>query len=93
MGSLPEQRTIRFFGRVQGVGFRYTACRTAGGFDVTGYVRNFPDGSVECVVEGTGSEIDAFLESLSERMPGCVDRRTEQSSPPTGRFHEFGVRY
>jgi len=93
MGSSREQRTVRFLGRVQGVGFRYTACRTAGGFAVVGYVRNLPDGSVECVVEGEPAEIDAFLAELAERMGGHIDRREAQSSPASGRFDGFGVRY
>jgi acylphosphatase len=42
-----QQRTVRFSGMVQGVGFRYTACRIAGRYDVTGYVKNLHDGSVE----------------------------------------------
>jgi acylphosphatase len=93
MARTPEQRTVRFFGRVQGVGFRYTACRTAGGFAVTGTVRNLSDGSVECVVEGEPAEIDAFLAELAERMSGYIDRTTRQTSPASGRFDGFGVRY
>jgi acylphosphatase len=88
-----QQRTIRFHGDVQGVGFRYTACRTASGHDVTGYVRNMPDGSVECVVEGEAAEIDAFLESLARRMARHIHRRTEQIAPYTGRFNSFGVEF
>jgi len=93
MGSSHEQRTARFFGRVQGVGFRYAACRAAGGFAVTGHVRNLSDGSVECVVEGEPGEIDAFLAELADRMAGSIDRTTRQSSPATGRFDGFSVRY
>ena len=88
-----EQRQVRFFGTVQGVGFRYTACRAAARFDVTGYVRNLPDGSVECVVEGDRAQIDAFLADLEERMKGYVQRHTEQSAPPAGTFRTFGVKY
>jgi acylphosphatase len=88
-----QQRTIRFYGDVQGVGFRYTACRAAGGHDVTGYVRNMPDGSVECLVEGEAAEIDAFLESLVRAMARHIQRRAEQAAPHTGRFTSFGVEY
>jgi acylphosphatase len=88
-----QQRTIRFYGDVQGVGFRYTACRAAGGHDVTGCVRNMPDGSVECVVEGEAAEVDAFLDSLAGRMARHIHRRTEQIAPHTGRFTSFGVEF
>jgi len=93
MAKLPEQRTVRFFGRVQGVGFRYTACRVAGGFAVVGWVRNLSDGSVECVVEGAPAEIDAFLAALADRMSEYIDRQTQQSSPAAGRLSGFNVRY
>jgi acylphosphatase len=88
-----QQRIVRFFGDVQGVGFRYTACRTAAGHDVTGYVRNDPDGSVECVVEGEPGEIDAFVAELSERMSGFIRRTNQQTAPASGRFSTFGVQH
>ena len=88
---MAQQRIIIFKGNVQGVGFRYTTCRVAGGYDVTGSVRNCPDGSVECVVEGDAAEIDAFLAEVSEVMGPCIRERTEQTAPASGRFASFGV--
>ena len=88
-----EQRIVTLSGSVQGVGFRYTACRVAEAFDVTGTVRNLPDGRVECVVEGAAEEIDAFLSDLSGRMGGYIRGQGEQRAPFTGRFTTFGVRY
>ena len=41
------RRHIVFHGWVQGVGFRYTAKYQASARNVTGWVRNLPDGSVE----------------------------------------------
>jgi acylphosphatase len=75
------------------VGFRYTACRTAGGFDVTGYVKNLPDGRVEIVVEGEAKEIDAFLSALSDAMERHIRDKTEQTAPHSGRFSDFSVRH
>ena len=88
-----ECRVILFSGTVQGVGFRYTACRSAAGFDVTGSVRNLRDGRVECVVEGEAAEIDAFLADLRERMSGYVESATQQTLPYTGQFSRFEVRF
>jgi acylphosphatase len=88
-----ERRIILFSGSVQGVGFRYTACRSAAGFDVTGAVRNLHDGRVECVVEGEAAEIDAFLADLRERMSGYIDNLSQQTLPPTGQFSRFGVAF
>ena len=61
-------KTLQVFyeGRVQGVGFRYTARRVAAGFDVAGYVRNLADGRVELVASGEAEEVDGFLEAVRE---------------------------
>jgi len=88
-----QRRVIHFSGTVQGVGFRYAACQTAAALDITGYVRNCPDGRVECVVEGPPDQIDAFLADLSERMTGCIRDVRQQTQPATGEFKRFGVRY
>jgi len=86
------RKTIHFFGNVQGVGFRYTTRSTATGFEVSGYVRNLSNGSVELVAEGNNAEIERFLEMLRNRMSGHIDREEERESPATGEFSGFGVR-
>jgi acylphosphatase len=58
--------TIFYSGRVQGVGFRYTTKQTAAGFEVTGIVRNLPDGRVELAAEGLHAELDAFRVALRD---------------------------
>ena len=61
-------KTVQVFyeGRVQGVGFRYTARRVAAGFDVAGYVRNLADGRVELVASGEDEEVNDFLAALRD---------------------------
>lgn len=90
---MKEHRTIRFFGNVQGVGFRYRALREAGGYDLEGYVRNMPDGSVEVVVEGERADIDGFIQGLESRMSGFIRRKSEQKGPYSGTFGPFEVGY
>lgn len=82
-----------YSGRVQGVGFRYTARNLALNFDVTGFVRNLPDGRVELVVEGTAREVEAFLSALSERMTDFVRRAEKHAEPATGQFQAFQIAY
>ena len=53
---------IRLFGRVQGVGFRAWAVRKGEELDLSGWVRNRMDGSVEIMAEGTQEQTDFFLE-------------------------------
>ena len=55
-----------YSGRVQGVGFRYTVRTVANGFEVTGLVRNLPDGRVELVAEGVPDELEAFREAIRQ---------------------------
>ena len=57
---------IHYSGRVQGVGFRYTARTVATGFEITGTIRNLPDGSVELVAEGARGELEAFRAALHD---------------------------
>ena len=88
-----EQRIVVFHGNVQGVGFRYTTCRTAGGYDVTGSVRNMPDGSVECVVEGETAQVEALIADLAGKMRRYISRQTQSKGPHPGRFTTFGVEF
>jgi len=63
---LRRRMTVLYSGHVQGVGFRYTAKTVAMGFDITGTVRNLPDGRVELVAEGPRDELDAFRAALQD---------------------------
>ena len=58
--------SVLYSGHVQGVGFRYTAKSVAAGFEVTGTVRNLPDGRVELVAEGVRSELDEFRRAIRD---------------------------
>jgi acylphosphatase len=55
-------RLLRIWGDVQGVFFRESMCRKARKLDITGWVRNRADGSVEAVVQGTPEAVAAILE-------------------------------
>jgi len=67
--------TNLYSGRVQGIGFRYTAKTVATGFEVTGVVRNLPDGRVELMAEGSKEELDAFLVAIRESEVGGFIRQ------------------
>ncbi|MFT8592599.1 MAG: acylphosphatase [Bifidobacterium sp.] len=56
----------RVFGRVQGVGFRYSAVRVAKRVQVTGWVRNERDGSVTVEAQGSDQAIGALERWLGE---------------------------
>ncbi len=63
--------TIRFVvtGRVQGVGFRNYVYMEACQIAVDGYVRNQPDGSVECLATGDGESLNQLRTILHKGPP------------------------
>jgi acylphosphatase len=95
--ALPEAVSIRltavFSGRVQGVGFRYTACRIAADYRVTGFVRNLPDGRVELVAEGPAEQARPFVQSVRSQMAAYVRQADVRQSTATGQFDRFGITY
>ena len=59
-------KRVKITGRVQGVGFRRWAWKTAKRLGVSGWVRNRPDGSVEALVQGSEEAVGAMLEALGK---------------------------
>lgn len=75
----PESSTrhVIYHGRVQGVGFRATTEHIARSYQVEGFVRNLPDGTVELVVRGEPAEIERFLSSVAGRFEAQIDQIDE----------------
>jgi acylphosphatase len=73
-------------GKVQGVGFRASLLSLAKGYEVTGWVKNLPDGRVELFITGDGEEIDDFLQGVTEsHLAGHIEHVSIQpGSPETG---------
>lgn len=88
-----QQYEVFYAGRVQGVGFRYTVRSLAGRFDVTGFVRNLPDGRVHLVAEGAAAEIDGFLEAIRAEMRYYIGDVQQNVRPASGRFASFEIRH
>ncbi|MGA2034194.1 MAG: acylphosphatase [Thermoguttaceae bacterium] len=91
--SATERREANYSGNVQGVGFRYTVRALAAGFAVTGFVKNLSDGRVEIVVEGEPREVQAFLKAVRAEMRRYIADVQETTSPSTGRFSSFDIRF
>ncbi len=62
------------------MGFRYFSKRLADGLELTGWVRNVPDGGVEAVASGTEQALDSFEEGLREGPPAARVETIETSS-------------
>lgn len=83
---------ILYSGRVQGVGFRYTAKTVAQGFEVTGIVRNLPDGTVELIAEGQRPELEEFLQAVRDSGLGsCIRDEQADWKKAEGRFKGFEI--
>ncbi len=84
--------TVFYSGRVQGVGFRYTVKSITPGFEVTGTVRNLPDGRVELVAEGAREELDAFREAIRDSgLARHIQREEEFWCEAAGNLRGFEI--
>lgn len=90
----PVRAHILVCGRVQGVGFRAFAARTAVRLDLSGGVRNLDDGRVELEVEGGKTVIEALLQELKVGPPAAHVRAIEAEwGAATGQYSNFSIWY
>jgi acylphosphatase len=85
----PSARSFRVVGRVQGVGFRWWTQSLATRLDLTGWVRNAPDGSVQIIAAGPKESLEKFEQSLRAGPPGSTVEGVESSDSterPRGPF-------
>lgn len=79
-------------GEVQGVGFRFFAQRVAASHQVTGYVRNLPDGRVEALAEGGIEGVEGFKHDMAVGPSGAVVEHVEEVNvEPTGEYKSFRI--
>lgn len=83
---------IIYQGRVQGVGFRYTAHRIASGLNLDGYVRNLPDGAVELHLQGPESDIDQCIEQIFDSFRSNIRDTKITDQPPEPSLHDFRIK-
>jgi acylphosphatase len=86
-------RHIIFIGHVQGVGFRFTAHRMARRHQLTGWVRNLPDGSVEMFAQGPTNDIDDCIADIRQSFSGYLRETKIQQSTPNTRFTDFRITF
>lgn len=85
---------VYYTGRVQGIGFRYTAERLALDLHLTGWVKNLPDGRVELVCEGSKDKIDQLLENIQKSTLGLHIKKSSLTwEKPTQEFSDFSVEF
>jgi len=84
---------IYFSGRVQGVGFRFTANHLAKKHTLSGWVMNLPDGRVELLIQGEKENIDNFLADLNKEFKGYIMNTEIEELPLKDDLKDFHIRF
>ena len=86
-------RKIVFSGRVQGVGFRFTALNIASRCQLKGYVRNVPDNSVEMVAQGSAEMIDECVRDIQDSFVGSISHIEIEPATPDPKITDFRITF
>lgn len=84
---------IVFTGRVQGVGFRFTALNIANRSQLTGQVRNLPNGSVEMIAQGHSEDIDACISQIKGSYPAALNDVTIEEAEYNPEYTDFKITF
>ena len=84
---------IRVTGKVQGVGFRWSAATRARSLGIMGFIKNLPDGDVYIEAEGPGEQLNTFVE-WCKQGPGFsfVESLNVDSFPPVN-YVDFRIEH
>jgi acylphosphatase len=84
---------IHVTGRVQGVGFRWSAVREARNRGIKGFVKNLTNGSVYLEAEGSKEQLNAYVE-WCKKSPGFgfVESVNIDTFPPIN-YTDFRIEY
>lgn len=87
-----KRLTIKIYGQVQGVGFRYQARETANKLGIHGWIKNSSDGSVEAVLEGEENNLKEFINWCynTDKFQG-IKKTKESWEGATGEFKTFEI--
>jgi acylphosphatase len=84
---------VIFIGRVQGVGFRFTAHRIAQRCQITGFVRNQPDGTVEMHAQGPARDVDDCIKNIKDYFGDYVRETRIQEIPTDPKYKDFRITF
>jgi len=84
---------IIFAGRVQGVGFRFTALSIANRYELTGQVRNLPNKTVEMIAQGHPDDIADCIRDISESLGAYIRETKIEEIPIDPRYEDFKITF
>lgn len=73
-------------GKVQGVGFRYTAIELASQLGIRGTVKNLPSGEVEIIAQGDANVLKKFFQELEQMYEAQIDKRPLETAEKHSTF-------
>jgi acylphosphatase len=82
---------IVYSGRVQGVGFRWQVMNVSESYEVTGFVRNLSDGTVELLVEGTKTEAREMIDAVEAKLKDYWSSKVEDLREGFPHFDRFSI--
>lgn len=91
--SMKKLLHIFYTGRVQGVGFRFTAIDIAKDIGVTGWVKNLRDGRVELLAEAEEEKLKNFLSRINNFFARYIQDTDINWLAATGEFKDFIIEF
>jgi acylphosphatase len=89
---MKKQVHVYYSGKVQGVGFRFTAREAAEELGVTGCVKNLDDGRVEVLAEAAEDTLKDFLASIDKSFSRYISDVQVTWGPASG-YSEFSIEH
>jgi len=86
-------KNIIFIGRVQGIGFRFTAFDVANRYNLTGMVRNLPNGTVEMLTQGRPDDIDDCIRDIQESFASYITETKIEEIPINPEYKDFKITF
>lgn len=84
---------LKIYGRVQGVFFRDTSRIKAREFNLSGWVRNEPDGTIRIIAEGEDKDLRSFIEWCKYGPDNAdVEKVDIKWFAFTGEFNDFEIK-
>ncbi len=75
------------------MGFRYTACRLAASYPITGLVKNLPDGTVQMVAQGGKEVIIELIEEIKREFAGYLKDCAIEWRPAGELYSSFSIKH
>jgi acylphosphatase len=79
-------------GKVQNVGFRFSAVRKAEENSIKGFVKNQVDGTVYIEAEGEPEDLNNFVMWCQEGPPSAVVENVSKQEIPVQNYNRFSVK-